>query len=79
VFDNLEIREVADAVRTGTLLEASRRLADACVRRMLHPARNVPSKPDDLTFILFRPLARGAARLLVPMSPSARAAASAHD
>ena len=36
-------------------VDAACRLADACTRRMNDPQPGQPSKPDDLTFILFRP------------------------
>jgi serine/threonine protein phosphatase PrpC len=60
VFDNLRPQEVVKAIRTGTLLEASSRLAQAGLKRMSRPAAGAPSKPDDMTFILYR------AQLAVP-------------
>jgi serine/threonine protein phosphatase PrpC len=54
VFDNLHAHEVVKAIRTGSLAEAGRRLAHASIKRMKRPARGAPSKPDDLTFILYR-------------------------
>jgi hypothetical protein len=36
-------------------LEAGRRLAELALRRMESPEPSAPSKPDDLTFLLFRP------------------------
>jgi hypothetical protein len=54
VFDNLLPNEIADRIRRGPLAEAARRLASACLERMLVPSPGVPSKPDDLSFLLFR-------------------------
>jgi len=52
--DNLRRREIAERVRRGTLAEGARRLAADAHRRMTAPAAGEPSKPDDLTFVLFR-------------------------
>jgi len=61
VFDNLHPHEIVKAIRTGSLSEAGRRLARASLQRMSRPARGAPSKPDDLTFILYRAEAVAAA------------------
>jgi PPM family protein phosphatase len=55
VLDNVDVRELADLVRKGPLDEAAARLASACRKRMLNPKEGEPSKPDDATFVLFRP------------------------
>ncbi len=55
VLDNLDVHEVAELVRKGPLEEAAERLAAACRQRMLDPGEGQPSKPDDATFVLFRP------------------------
>jgi serine/threonine protein phosphatase PrpC len=55
LFDNLRPREIASYAGTGVLKDAAERLAHACLRRMTHPTGEHPSKPDDLTFILYRP------------------------
>ena len=55
VLDNLEVQEVAELVRKGPLEEAASKLVDACHQRMLDPDAGRPSKPDDATFVLFRP------------------------
>ena len=52
--DNLWRREIAERVRRGTLAESAHRLAADAQRRMLAPLAGEPSKPDDLTFVLFR-------------------------
>ena len=55
LFDNLLLTEVVEIVRKGPLQRAASRLAEAASERMAEPATKLPSKPDDLTFILFRP------------------------
>ena len=54
VSDNVATPEVSDLIRTGPLAEAARRLAAECGRRMCCPESGQPSKPDDLTFAVFR-------------------------
>ncbi len=53
--DNLHIHEVIEAARNLSLEEAAELLVENCHERMTAPRENEPSKPDDLTFILFRP------------------------
>ena len=57
--DNLRLEEIIEIVRKGPLLEAGRRLAELGRTRMESPQPDAPCKPDDLTFVLFRP-AQGA-------------------
>ncbi len=54
LFDNLHTEEIVEHVRKGPLLRAIRRLVGACDDRMRTPSEGVPSKPDDLTCIVFR-------------------------
>ncbi len=54
LFDNLYIEEITDHIRSGPLDRAMRALAQACRARMAQPTVGAPSKPDDLTFILYR-------------------------
>ncbi len=54
LFDNMSEKEIVDAVRTGSLAKAGRKLLGTCRRRMVEPRTGQPSKPDDLTFILYR-------------------------
>jgi serine/threonine protein phosphatase PrpC len=54
LFDNLYVDEIVAIARSGPLRRAANRLAQACHYRMQHPQEGHPSKPDDLTFILFR-------------------------
>jgi serine/threonine protein phosphatase PrpC len=55
LWDNLYIAEIIDAIRRGTLLQAAGKLAELALRRMSEPRPGAPSKPDDLSFILYRP------------------------
>ena len=55
VFDNLGVGEVVEIVRTRSLEDAGRMLARLCRERMEDPVEGRPSKPDDYTFVLFRP------------------------
>ena len=54
LFDNLQIDEIVGRIRKGPLGRAADALAGACRRRMQNPTDGLPSKPDDLTFMLFR-------------------------
>ena len=56
VLDNMHVDEIVDTVRAGPLVSVVDRLASTCRRRMLQPVEGQPSKPDDLTFLVFRPL-----------------------
>ncbi len=53
--DNLHAREIVDMIRTGPLDRAAEQLASACARRMRGVQNGRPSKPDDLTFVIYRP------------------------
>jgi serine/threonine protein phosphatase PrpC len=52
--DNLRQGEIVDLARKAPLAEAARRLVAEARRRMTAPTPGDPSKPDDLTLILFR-------------------------
>jgi len=54
LFDNIRVDEVIEIVRKGALDRASDRLYELASRRMRSPADGEPTKPDDLTFILYR-------------------------
>lgn len=62
VSDNLGVGEIVEIIRRGSLESAMEALAAACLERMEHPREDVASKPDDLSFILFRRGGDGAAR-----------------
>jgi serine/threonine protein phosphatase PrpC len=59
LFDNLYAGEIIERVRTGPLAVAGARLLDAVRERMLHGDGPQPHKPDDLTFVLYRPSGGG--------------------
>ncbi len=54
LFDNLLQPEIIDGIRVRPLVEVARSLAASAVQRMDEPVDGQPSKPDDLTFILYR-------------------------
>lgn len=58
LFDNLNPTEVVDIVRTGPLEQAAHDLARRTAERMRAATAKDPSKPDDLTFVLYRKDAR---------------------
>jgi protein phosphatase len=59
LFDNLVPSEVIDVVRVGPLKRAASELARRSLDRMVRPVAGHPSKPDDLTFVLYRSGRRG--------------------
>lgn len=54
LFDNLHSDEIVDMARAGRLDDAARALAREAGERMRTPSSERPSKPDDLTLIVFR-------------------------
>lgn len=57
LFDNLTVEEVIERSRKGSLLRCASDLVSLARRRMTRDAESPvskPSKPDDLTFLLFR-------------------------
>lgn len=54
LFDNMSDDEIVACVRTGRLNEGLERLTSTCGQRMTSPRDGHPSKPDDLSLILFR-------------------------
>lgn len=55
LFDNLFVDEIVQRARKGPLKQAATALRAECDKRMRTPTDGQPSKPDDLTFLLFRP------------------------
>ena len=55
LFDNLHTDEIVERARRGDPADAARSLARAARGRMQRDAEGSPSKPDDLTLVLFRP------------------------
>ncbi len=54
LFDNLHMKEIVATVRKGPLRGLARGLAERALERMKGGSEGNPSKPDDLTFIVFR-------------------------
>ena len=52
--DNLLLDEMVGRIRKGPIEKAGKSLAKDAATRMTDPQKDAPSKPDDLTFILFR-------------------------
>jgi serine/threonine protein phosphatase PrpC len=52
--DNVLQEEIIEAVRSGPLDAAANRIADLALQRMRGDDIDAPSKPDDLTALLFR-------------------------
>jgi serine/threonine protein phosphatase PrpC len=52
--DNLQTDEIVELVRKGPLVRAARRLTERVRERMEGGREGEPSKPDDLTFLIFR-------------------------
>jgi len=53
--DNLHVDELVEMARKGPLKGVAERLAATALDRMRTPRETLPSKPDDLTFLLYRP------------------------
>lgn len=56
--DNLHLPEIIAAIRKGPLPSAARLLAARARTRMAREDKGEPSKPDDLTFVIFRRASR---------------------
>jgi len=61
LFDNLTIDEIIEIIRCGPLRQCADELVKACNERMSGNLDNVLSKPDDMTFILYRPVTKESA------------------
>lgn len=55
LFDNLHLREIGERVGGLELEHAVRELSDTALARMADPKGTSPSKPDDLTILVYRP------------------------
>jgi serine/threonine protein phosphatase PrpC len=56
LYDNLTIDEIVDIIRCGQLEDCAGRLVSVCNSRMTDYSEGELHKPDDLSFILFRPV-----------------------
>jgi serine/threonine protein phosphatase PrpC len=54
LLDNLTLREIIEQIRVGPLRRVVQTLAETCRQRMREARADHPSKPDDVTFLLFR-------------------------
>ncbi len=54
--DNLYDDETVETIRKGPLLSCARNLMEKCRKNMEHPLDDRHCHPDDLSFILFRPV-----------------------
>ncbi|MGI9432985.1 MAG: PP2C family protein-serine/threonine phosphatase [Myxococcota bacterium] len=54
LLDNVRAEEIVETTRCGPLVQAARSLAQHGLQRMLEPGEAHPSKPDDLTYLLYR-------------------------
>jgi PPM family protein phosphatase len=54
LFDNLLVSEITQRIRKGSLEDIAASLIEECSKRMQYPQIGQPSKPDDVTFILYR-------------------------
>ncbi len=54
LMDNVHVDEIIERVRKGPLAKGVERLVDIVDARMRAPGEGEPSKPDDLSLILFR-------------------------
>jgi serine/threonine protein phosphatase PrpC len=54
LMDNVHVDEIIDCVRTGPLTDAASKVTDLARKRMHLVREGQPSKPDDLSLILFR-------------------------
>jgi serine/threonine protein phosphatase PrpC len=52
--DNIHVEEIVEMMRKGSLTSALDALTRLALRRMTFESRTQPSKPDDLSLILFR-------------------------
>jgi serine/threonine protein phosphatase PrpC len=57
LFDNLLQQEIVAGIRSGPLREALGGIVSEARRRMTEPQEGLPSKPDDLTVVAYRPVA----------------------
>lgn len=56
LFDNLHDYELVECVRKGPLADVAAALLALCDERMTAPKEGMPSKPDDLAFLVYRPI-----------------------
>jgi serine/threonine protein phosphatase PrpC len=57
--DNIHVHEIVEMIRKGPLSDAIDAISNLAKRRMVVESKHQPSKPDDLSVILFRKPYRG--------------------
>ncbi len=62
LMDNVHVEEIVERIRCGPLDAAANRLLELANQRMQNTVGEQPSKPDDLSLVLFRKPYRGGAR-----------------
>lgn len=55
LFDNLHLTEIINLVRKGPLIKVVEQVSKLCQDRMRNSNGSHPSKPDDLTLLVYRP------------------------
>ena len=55
LFDNLHVDEIVERMRCGPINKGAKALYEDSRTRMDQDQKDTPSKPDDLSFILYRP------------------------
>lgn len=55
LFDNLHLEEIVERMRCGPMNRGANALRRDSLARMTDTASDMPSKPDDFSFILYRP------------------------
>jgi PPM family protein phosphatase len=54
LFDNLYHQEIVSQICQGSLQHVAQKLYELSLERMLNSTNGTPSKPDDLTFVMYR-------------------------
>ena len=55
LWDNLFLSEIVELIRAGELFDSAKKLAQIVIERMETAVTGQPSKPDDVSFVLYRP------------------------
>jgi len=55
LWDNLFLSEIIEVIRAGELFDSAKKLAQIVIERMETAVTGQPSKPDDVSFVLYRP------------------------
>jgi protein phosphatase len=58
LYDNVYTDEIVTVLRRGDMQDSVNAIVEKCRKRMLTPVEGKPSKPDDLTLLAYRSIAR---------------------